>query len=152
MSWDSKTIIDDVTEEYNSYQLPSFGDEEEIPFESLRDCSKEELQNLFFQFSQQKIYIEEIKAIRESDLHIQQGTYDQEYQIALYNISKEYKDKGIKKPTQDELKAEVVARNEQLRDMNKEIIYNKSLLTRIKGLSEKVSTKYFTTKDFLNRL
>ena len=61
MIWDSKTIIDDVTEEYNLYQLPSFGDDEEIPFESLRECSKEELQNLFFQFSQQKIYIEEIK-------------------------------------------------------------------------------------------
>jgi len=152
MSWDSKTIIDDVTKEYNTYKLPSFGDEEEIPFESLRECSKEELQNLFFQFSQQKIYIEEIKAIRESELHIQQETYGQEYQIALYNISKEYKDKGIKKPTQDELKAEVMARNQQLKDMNKKIIHNKSLLIRVKGLSEKVSTKYFTTKDFLNRL
>ena len=41
MIWDSKTIIDDVTEEYNLYQLPSFGDDEEIPFESLRECSKE---------------------------------------------------------------------------------------------------------------
>ena len=152
MSWDFEKIKTDVDTLFDKYELPSFNVDEEISFDSLRESSKDELQSLLLLYSQQKIYIEEIIAIRESKLQIQQGDFDNSYQIALHFTVQKYKEKGVKKPTQEELKAEIMATNLDINEANKKIITNKSLLTRLKGQNTSINTMYYTTKQFLNLL
>tara|TARA_R100000963_G_C4645825_1_gene110233 strand:+ start:887 stop:1345 length:459 start_codon:yes stop_codon:yes gene_type:complete len=149
--WNIQEMMDGVEKEFSSYILPDFGFEEELVFDKLYRYSKEELQTLLVLYAQQKSYVEEIKSKCEASIKVQQGAYDEGYYVALYDICQEYQNNKLRKPPLEELRAEVIARNKPLRDINKNIVGEHVLLSRIIGLLEKITTQYYTTKDFLNR-
>ena len=149
--WNIQEMIDGIEKKFSSYILPDFGVEGELVFGKLHCYNKEEVQILLLLYAQQKSYVEEIKSKCDASIKLQQGAYDEGYYVALYGICQEYNINKLKKPPQEELRAEVIAKNELLRNINKNIIGEHVLLSRINGLLETITTQYYTTKDFLNK-
>ena len=149
--WDTKTMLEQIESELEKLILPDFSVDEELIFDKLYHYGKVELQTLLLLYAQQKAYLEEEKAKRETFIKVQQGAYDDNYYVTLYEVCQEYQNNKIKKPPQEELKAEIISKNENLRNINKNIVIDYAVLSRINSWLEKVTTQYYTTKDFLNR-
>ena len=83
-----------------------------------------------------------------SDVEATVGAYDaafnEGYNTALYKVVKEYELEGLKKPTREELRGEILTRFDSLKEQKQELIDQKAILQRMMGLLNTYTTAYNT--------
>jgi len=73
-----------------------------------------------------------------------EAAFNEGYNTALHTVAKEYEESGVKKPTREELRGEVMTRFDELREQKKDIIDQTVELKKFQGLLNTYTTAYQT--------
>ena len=106
--------------------------------------AQKELEDFLTMYGGYKAYME----TKVSDVEATVGAYDaafnEGYNTALYKVVKEYESEGLKKPTREELRGEILTRFDSLREQKQELINQQAILKRMMGLLNTYTTAYNT--------
>ena len=127
--------------------MPSFKKQdarEDLDFSNLSQYDNKELEDFLTMYGGYKAYME----TKVSDVEATVGAYDaafnEGYNTALYKVVKEYESEGLKKPTREELRGEILTRFDSLREQKQELINQQAILKRMMGLLNTYTTAYNT--------
>ena len=140
--WTTMKALGRAQKELEALGLPSFKKQdarEDLDFSNLSQYDNKELEDFLTMYGGYKAYME----TKVSDVEATVGAYDaafnEGYNTALYKVVKEYESEGLKKPTREELRGEILTRFDSLREQNQQAI-----LKRMMGLLNTYTTAYNT--------
>ena len=91
-----------------------------------------------------KAYMETVVSDYEAIVGAYDAAFNEGYNTALYKVVKEYEAEGLKKPTREELRGEIITRFNSLKEQKRELINQKAILERMQGLLNTYTTAYQT--------
>lgn len=145
--WTPMKALGRAQKELESLGLPSFKKHEareDLDFPNLSQYDNKELEDFLTMYGGYKAYME----TKVSDVEATVGAYDaafnEGYNTALYKVVKEYELEGLKKPTREELRGEILTRFDSLKEQKQELIDQKAILQRMMGLLNTYTTAYNT--------
>ena len=145
--WTTMKALGRAQKELEALGLPSFKKQdarEDLDFSNLSQYDNKELEDFLTMYGGYKAYIE----TKVSDVEATVGAYDaafnEGYNTALYKVVKEYESEGLKKPTREELRGEILTRFDSLREQKQELINQQAILKRMMGLLNTYTTAYNT--------
>ena len=80
----------------------------------------------------------------EASVGAHDAAFNEGYKMALYRTSSEYEETGRKKPTQDELRGEILTKFGSLREQKYDLIEQQATLEKAKGLLKAYETTWNT--------
>ena len=145
--WTTMKALGRAHKELEALGLPSFKKQdarEDLDFSNLSQYDNKELEDFLTMYGGYKAYME----TKVSDVEATVGAYDaafnEGYNTALYKVVKEYESEGLKKPTREELRGEILTRFDSLREQKQELINQQAILKRMMGLLNTYTTAYNT--------
>lgn len=145
--WTTMKALGRAQKELEALGLPSFKKQdarEDLDFSNLSQYDNKELEDFLTMYGGYKAYME----TKVSDVEATVGAYDaafnEGYNTALYKVVKEYESEGLKKPTREELRGEILTRFDSLREQKQELINQQAILKRMMGLLNTYTTAYNT--------
>ena len=145
--WTTMKALGRAQKELEALGLPSFKKQdarEDLDFSNLSQYDNKELEDFLTMYGGYKAYME----TKVSDVEATVGAYDaafnEGYNTALYKVVKEYESEGLKKPTRQELRGEILTRFDSLREQKQELINQQAILKRMMGLLNTYTTAYNT--------
>ena len=145
--WPPMKALGRAQKELEALGLPSFKKQdarEDLDFSNLSQYDNKELEDFLTMYGGYKAYME----TKVSDVEATVGAYDaafnEGYNTALYKVVKEYESEGLKKPTREELRGEILTKYNYLREQKQELINQQAILKRMSGLLNTYTTAYNT--------
>ena len=145
--WTTMKALGRAQKELEALGLPSFKKQdarEDLDFSNLSQYDNKELEDFLTMYGGYKAYME----TKVSDVEATVGAYDaafnEGYNTALYKVVKEYESEGLKKPTREELRGEILTKYNYLREQKQELINQQAILKRMSGLLNTYTTAYNT--------
>tara|TARA_R110001583_G_scaffold183_1_gene1657 strand:- start:10396 stop:10896 length:501 start_codon:yes stop_codon:yes gene_type:complete len=145
--WTPMKALGRAQKELEALGLPSFKKQdarEDLDFSNLSQYDNKELEDFLTMYGGYKAYME----TKVSDVEATVGAYDaafnEGYNTALYKVVKEYESEGLKKPTREELRGEILTKYNYLREQKQELINQQAILKRMSGLLNTYTTAYNT--------
>ena len=146
--WTPMKALGKAQKEIESLGIPVFktdlSEREGLDFSRITNYDNKELEDFLTMYGGYKAYME----TKVSDVEATVGAYDaafnEGYNTALYKVVKEYELEGLKKPTREELRGEILTRFDSLKEQKQELIDQKAILQRMMGLLNTYTTAYNT--------
>ena len=145
--WTTMKALGRAQKELEALGLPTFKKQdarEDLDFSNLSQYDNKELEDFLTMYGGYKAYME----TKVSDVEATVGAYDaafnEGYNTALYKVVKEYESEGLKKPTREELRGEILTKYNYLREQKQELINQQAILKRMSGLLNTYTTAYNT--------
>ena len=146
--WTPMKALGKAQKEVDSLGLPpltvDLEENKTLEFSKLNTYDNKILADFLAMYGGYKAYLETKIAGIESKVGALNAAFDEGYSTALYRTVKMYEESGVKKPTREELRGEVMTRFDELREQKKDIIDQTVELKKFQGLLNTYTTAYQT--------
>ena len=132
----------------DSLGLPIFSvdlsERPDLEFSKVMNSDNKELEAFLTMYGGYKAYMETKVSEVEATVGAYDAAFNEGYNTALYKVVKEYELEGLKKPTREELRGEILTRFDSLKEQKYELINQQAILKRMSGLLNTYTTAYNT--------
>ena len=146
--WTPMKALGRAQKEVDALGLPSFqvdlSERPELNFSKLTNYDNKELEDFLTMYGGYKGYLETKVSDIEATVGALDAAFTEGYNTALFKVAQEYDLQGKKKPTREELRGEIMAKFDALRDLRKDVIEQQALLKKSTGLLNTYTTAYNT--------
>jgi len=125
--------------EFKKFDFPT-----NLHFPNISTSDNKELEDFLTMYGGYKAYMETVVSDYEAIVGAYDAAFNEGYNTALYKVVKEYEAEGLKKPTREELRGEIITRFNSLKEQKRELINQKAILERMQGLLNTYTTAYQT--------
>ena len=137
----ANTTIDDL-------MVPKFkadlSEDPHLEFSNLMNADSRALEQFLILYGGYKAYLEATVADVEAARDALKAAFDNGYQTAGHKIAEDREDEGRKKLTKDEVKGAILKAYPSLRELNREIIEQEIMYTKMAGLLSAYTSAYNT--------
>jgi len=116
----------------------------ELEFANLMNADSRKLEQFMVLYGGYKAYLEVTIADVEASRDALKAAFDNGYQIAGHKIAEDREEQGRKKLTRDEVKGAILKEYDALRALNRELIEQEALYTKMSGLLNAYTSAYNT--------
>ena len=145
--WTPMKALGKAQKEVDSLGLPVFEKLEErqdLHFPNISDADNKELEAFLTMYGGYKAYMETKVSAIEAIVGAYDAAFNEGYNTALYKVVKEYESEGLKKPTREELRGEILTRFDSLKEQKRDLIEQQAILKKMVGLLNTYTTAYNT--------
>ena len=145
--WTPMKALGKAQKEIDALGLPNFKKleaREDLHFPNISNSDNKELEEFLTMYGGYKAYMETKVSDIEAIVGAYEAAFNEGYNTALHKIVKEYELEGLKKPTREELRGEILTRFDSLKEQKRELIDQQAVLKRMMGLLNTYTTAYNT--------
>ena len=146
-SWSPTTAISKAHKEIADLGIPVFVTPTEAPawehleFADLMNADNRQLEAFLVMYGGYKAYLESQVADCEAKCGALTAAFDEGFVTALHRLNEE-RPSGVRKPTKDEIRGEIMDRYDQLRELRREVIEQEALRKNMIGLLNTYKAAY----------
>ena len=147
-SWTPMKALGKANRTIDDLMVPKFqadlSEDPHFEFSNLLNADSRALEQFLILYGGYKAYLEATVADVEAARDALKAAFDNGYQTAGHKIAEDREDEGRKKLTKDEVKGAILKAYPSLRELNREIIEQEIMYTKMAGLLSAYTSAYNT--------